>query len=149
MSGRNPSNSRVMIWGRSVVFLLAAAVLVASLVMVSMSSSLRVRLDATKTRAYSLSPRTTALLENLEGAWRIAVVMVESERDQAVARQIDEVLERAAAAAPNLRINRIDPSNPDSLSEYESLLLALRDRESEGIKAHDAALERGVENGLL
>jgi len=143
MSGRNPGNSWVMNWGRSMVFLLAAAVLVVSLVMVSMNPSLRVRLDATKTRAYSLSPRTTALLENLEGAWRIAVVMVESERDQAVARQIDEVLDRAAAAAPNLQVDRIDPSDPASLSEYESLLRALRDRELDGIKAYESALERG------
>ena len=73
MSGRNTGNSMVFNWGRSMVFLLAAAVLVVSLVMVSMNSSLRVRLDATKTRAYSLSPRTTALLEHLEGIPRQCV----------------------------------------------------------------------------
>ena len=94
MSSTNRGPSTTMHWGRTMVFLLAGIVLAVSMVMISMHGSLRVRLDATKTRAYSLSPRTTTLLESLEGEWRIAVVMVESERDEAVARQIDEVLER-------------------------------------------------------
>ena len=127
MSSTNRGPSTTMHWGRTMVFLLAGIVLAVSMVMISMHGSLRVRLDATKTRAYSLSPRTTTLLESLEGEWRIAVVMVESERDEAVARQIDEVLERAATVAPDLEVERIDPSDPASLGRYESLLLELRD----------------------
>ena len=38
--------------------------------------------------------------------------MVESETDPAVVRQIDEVLQRAAEAAPSLIVQRIDPSDP-------------------------------------
>ena len=63
----------------------------------------RAQIDATKTRAYSLSDQTRAMLENLEGEWTVAVVLVEDEADRAIARQVNEVLRRFGQAAGRVR----------------------------------------------
>lgn len=143
MSASNLHPVTVLTWMRSVIFLVAAAVLAIALVLLAEHPDALQRLDATKSRAYSLSPRTQGLLETLPGDWRIAVVMVESETDPAVVRQIDEVLQRAAEAAPSLIVQRIDPSDPSALIDYEDLLLDLRDREADGIAEYEAAIEHG------
>ena len=137
------SQGHVSNWLRSILFLLAAGVLGISLILLSMHPSVQIRLDATKSRTYSLSPRTQSLLESLDGTWRIAVVMVESETDPAVVRQIDEVLQRSALAAPSLSVERIDPSVPTALMAYEQLLLDLRDRESERIAEYESTIAAG------
>jgi hypothetical protein len=87
---------------------------------------LRSRIDATKTRAYSLSEQTMRLLDSLEGEWTIALVMVEERVDRTIRRQIDEVLDRYVRASPNITVQKIDPTDPRSLADYESLIARLR-----------------------
>lgn len=143
MSHSNGQRSNILIWVRSILFLLAAGAFGISIILLSMHPSVLVRADATKSRTYSLSPRTLNLLEDLQGTWRIAVVMVESETDSAVVHQIDEVLQRAAAVAPSLSVERIDPSAPSALMAYEQLLLDLRDREAMSIADYESAIDAG------
>lgn len=143
MSRSNGQRSNILIWLRSILFLLAAAAFGISVILLSMHPSVLVRADATKSRTYSLSPRTLNLLEDLQGTWRIAVVMVESQTDSAVVHQIDEVLQRAAAVAPSLSVERIDPSVPSALMAYEQLLLDLRDREAVSIADYESAIDAG------
>lgn len=141
-----PSNShRIAAWFRSLVFLVASAVFLGAMNDLFMQPELRARIDATKSRAYSLSPRSVQLLETLDGEWSITLVMVESETDMAVLRQIDEVLQRYEETAPSLAVRRIDPSNPAALTAYEQLLLDLRDREVDSIKEYEATVNEGVE----
>ena len=73
------------------LLLVAIAILVAAAAVAGLSRrpELRVRLDATKTRAYSLSPQTRELLAGLEGSWRIAVILTESDTDERIRRQVD------------------------------------------------------------
>ncbi|MCH2136203.1 MAG: Gldg family protein [Phycisphaerales bacterium] len=101
------------------------------------------RVDATKSRLYSLSPRTQSLLGDLPGDWRIAVLLVEDRADPALLEQVDEVLGRYAAAAPNLRVQRIDPTDPDSILEFEELLADLRTTMRTETATWDAALDQG------
>lgn len=135
------NTSRIGRWTSSVLFLLALAVGLIAINDILMQPDYRARIDATKSRAYSLSPRSQQLLSSLEGDWGITVVMVDAETDPAVVRQIDEVLERYAEAAPSMEVRRIDPSMPGALTDYDRLLMDLRDREADAITAFEAAVE--------
>ncbi len=123
-------------WIALVVGLLALNVLL-------LSPELRVRLDATKSRAYSLSPRTQALLADLPGEWRLTVAVADDRTELAMRRQIDEVLGRFEAAAPSLQASRIDPTQPDQLMAWEALLLDLDRGSEDDITAWVHAIDQG------
>ena len=134
------STPRISRWASSVLFLLALAVGLVALNDILMQPDYRARIDATKSRSYSLSPRSQQLLASLEGDWSITVVMVDAETDPAVVRQIDEVLDRYGEAAPSMEVRRIDPSMPGALTDYDRLLLQLREREADSIEAFEEAV---------
>ncbi|MDG2424800.1 MAG: Gldg family protein [Phycisphaerales bacterium] len=142
--------------GRSATWstiLYVAGVIVAAVALVVLAHlpEIRVRIDATKSRAYSLSPQTMELLDHLEGEWTLAVILVESQADPATVRQVDEVLSRFSASNESLRVLRIDPTRPESLRIYESLLIDLQDRYREEIEAYTVAIEEatGEFRGLI
>jgi hypothetical protein len=126
------------------IFLTAAVVLAVAANVIALRPGLRVQFDATRTRAYSLSPQTRQMLKNLRGDWTIAMIMQESATDHALRRQVDEVLKRFAQTAPSLTVARIDPQQSSSLAEYERLLDRLRETYREQIGAYDRALDAGV-----
>lgn len=111
----------------------------------------RAQIDATKTRAYSLSGQSTRLLASLKGDWTIALVMNREKTDRSIRRQIDEVLKRYTDASSQLHVLRIDPADPRTLGEYESLLGRLNAVYAAPIKEYGQALDGGVEafQGLL
>lgn len=125
------------------LLLIAMAILIAAAAVAGLARrpELRVRLDATKTRAYSLSPQTRELLAGLEGSWRIAVILTESDTDERIRRQVDEVLRRFRAAAPSLEVTNVDPSDPASLAAYEGLLARLQAMERGAIDAYESRLD--------
>src|SRR5689334_3668331 len=106
--------------------------------------SMRAQWDATKTRAYSLTPPSQQLLESLQGEWTIAVVLDEQRADRSIRRQIDEVLRRYTDASPHMSILRIDPANPRTLGQYETLLADLQRIYAEPIQQYDFALDDGI-----
>ena len=87
--------------------------------------ALRLEVDATKTRAYSLAPSTSELLRGLEGAWQVLLFVDATQADPAVLRQIDEVLERFRDANPSIDARRIDPADPASSGAFEEALAGL------------------------
>lgn len=105
----------------------------------------RAKLDATKTRAYSLSEQTRELLASLDGRWTIALLMVEEATDAATRRQIDEVLRRYRQVSEAISIVRIDPTDPRTLGEYEALLGRLRELEADAIGEYEQALDEGAD----
>ena len=138
-------SNRIGRWTSSMLFLLALIVGLIALNDILMQPEFRARIDATKSRSYSLSPRSQQLLAGLEGAWSITVVMVDAETDPAVVSQIDEVLDRYADAAPSMTVQRIDPSMPGALTEYDRLLMELRDREAEAIESFERIVQDASE----
>ncbi len=151
----NASSSPSCVHGRARPWLHLAVVLVSlvvtagSLIAIFGSPALRVRLDATKTRAYSLSELSRRLLAELKGEWTIALLISESSADgqtidDATRAQVDEVLARYRQAAPNLRVVRIDPASADSLVQFDALLARLNETYKEPIAAYDQALDAGV-----
>ena len=108
-------------------FIVGVIALVAVLNFLAQRDHFRLRFDMTKTRAYSLSEQTQVLLDDLQGQWTIAIVMVEANADRAVRRQVNEVLRRFTQASPQITAMRIDPTDPATLNDYESLLANLSD----------------------
>jgi hypothetical protein len=126
------------------LFVLSALALGATVIGFSERDEYRVRLDATKTRAYSLSPQSRQLLNSLPGDWKIAIVMSEKRATRAIRRQMDEVLKRYAQAAPRLTVRRIDPDRPETLLHYDELVGDLRRVYADPINAYDRALDGGL-----
>jgi len=131
---------RLLLWANVFVFVLSVVTIAASANYFALRPALRTQLDSTKTRAYSLSPQTKSLLAQLEGDWRIALLYVEEDFDLAVRRQIDEVLQRYDEAGDALTVERIDPTDPQSIARYEALLQRLRGVFGEEIERYEAAL---------
>ncbi|UCD76637.1 MAG: hypothetical protein JSV91_06870 [Phycisphaerales bacterium] len=140
---RSGSARRPLLAANAILFVLGLITIAVVVNCFANHSNLRRTVDATKTRAYSLSPRTRQLLADLQGEWTIAMIIVESETDPAALRQIDEVLGRYTEAAEGLSVIRIDPTDSSALGEYDGLLARLRSRYRPGISAYEAALDEG------
>lgn len=126
------------------LYLLAVLALCVVVNYFAQRSGLREQWDATKTRAYSLTPQTEQLLASLQGDWTIAVTLDEQRADRAMRRQIDEVLRRYTDSAPRFSVLRIDPTNPRTLGNYEELLANLQRIYQEPIQQYDFALDDGL-----
>jgi hypothetical protein len=125
----------------SIVLLLVSLVSINS---ISMNNNVRFRIDATGSRAYTLSEQTVNLLSGIENRWKIVVLLDDSTTPKSVVRQVDEVLRRYEQASSNVSVQRINPSDVSSLNEYEALLrelIALYGNELE-------VSERAINNGL-
>ncbi len=130
--------------GVNLAVFLAAVVTIAVVVnALAAHPRLRWQADATKTRAYSLSPQTRNLLAGLDGDWMIAVVMGDEGVDRALRRQVEQVLDRYRRASPRISVVRIDPDDPASLDTYEALLIRLRNSYAGQIAEYDAELADG------
>ncbi len=125
--GRAPAGllARGAVGGERAFVLAGVVACAASAVMLLSRPVLRVELDATKTRAYSLAPSTVELLRGLEGSWQVLLFVDASESDPAVLRQIDEVLERFRDANASIDARRIDPADPASSGAFEEALAGL------------------------
>lgn len=131
---------RLAQWLNLLVFLAAVLVTCAAGVFIAHLDRYGWRIDATKTRAYSLSPQTVALLDQIEGEWTISIVLVESNVDRAVLRQIEEVLDRYRESNAQITVERIDPTGSASLAHYEALIQRLRDLYSPQIEDFESRL---------
>jgi len=127
------------------ILIISVLALLGALNVFAQRSEFRAQIDATKTRAYSLSEQTQQLLSDLKGDWTVAVLMVQDNTDAAVRRQIDEVLRRYTSANESIEVMRVDPSDPASLVRYESLLARLRNLYGEKVERYDQALDAGIE----
>jgi ABC-2 type transport system permease protein len=112
---------------------------------VALKPAVRWHIDATKSRDYSLSPRTRSLLAGLDGDWRISVMLVEQHADHAILRQIDEVLSQFAGVSPNIAVQRLDPTDPISVIGWESVLADLRNLNPKRTAQWRVAVEAGIE----
>lgn len=144
-----PTGRRALaVYGNVAVFAVCVMVTAFSVTTLFHRDAWRARIDATKTRAYSLSEQTRQMLSSLEGSWQLVVMMVEAEADRTVRRQVDEVLDRFAAAAPNLSVARIDPTDPTALDEFEGVLERLRQAYAQEIANYDRDLARARQGFL-
>jgi len=106
--------------------------------------SLRIELDATKTRAYSLAPATEQLMRELKGKWRILLFVDSSHSDPAVLRQIDEVLERFHESNASVDARRIDPADPASAGAFEEALDSIVAERASDLAKAESTVERAL-----
>lgn len=106
---------------------------------------LRGELDATKTRAYTLSPSTSSLVAGLDGDWSIAALIATERADPGSLRRVDEVLERFADANPRVHVERIDPDSPAAAHRYDELLERLAQAYAEPLRAWEPVLAASFE----
>lgn len=112
--------------GASLAGVMGLLVLLIGVNAVALAPDVRMTFDATKTRAYSLSPRTESLLANLEDSWRVTILLEEERADPAMVRQIDEVLHRFESASSAISVTRLDPTDAQDVIAWEQVLADLR-----------------------
>jgi len=125
--------------------------IVAALAVASLAGTprLRMQIDATKTRAYTLSPSTEALLRSLQGAWSVHLIVSSERANPATLRRVDEVLAQMQRLAPDLVATRIDPddsSDPAAAARYESLLESLTTSNAPAIAQWEPSLQSAIAN---
>ena len=106
--------------------------------------ALRVELDATKTRAYSLAPATEQLMRELKGRWQVLLFVDSRQSDPAVLRQIDEVLERFREANSSVDARRIDPADPSSAGAFEEALASIVAERASDLARSEATVQRAL-----
>ncbi len=132
-----------MKWANLTIFLASVLTIAAVVNIFAQRDEFRMRIDSTKTRAYSLSDQTMRMLGSLDGDWTIALFIVEREADRAMLRQIDEVLSRFRQATSHVSVARIDPTDPTSLAEYERMLTRLRSMYAQTTADYETHLDAG------
>lgn len=134
------------VFGRveGMTFALASIAAVAAGIALFSQPALRIELDATKTRAYSLAPSTSELLRGLSGQWKVLLFVDAAQADPAVLRQIDEVLERFHDANDAIEVRRIDPADPSASGAFEEELASIVATRASEVAECEAAIVRGL-----
>lgn len=150
MTSANPTRAghrrrQMIAWANTVLFTASMIAIAGSLTLLLNRPALRVQLDATKTRAYSLSGQTRSLLGRLSGDWRISILLVKGNVDRATLRQIDEVLRRYDEASEAISVERIDPTDPGTIDRYEALIDRLRGIYAGEIQEYSSRLNEASE----
>jgi ABC-2 type transport system permease protein len=118
---------------------------------ISLNNNFRLRIDATGSRSYTLSDQSSNLLQSIDEPWKIVILLDESRAGRSVTGQVDEVLRRYSEGSKYISVQRIDPSNPSSIGEYDTLLRELMELYGDELTQASAAIQEGMEQfrGLM
>jgi len=127
------------------------ATIVAAIAAVGLSSQpeLRRSIDLTRTRAWTLSDRTSSLIASLEGDWRIEALAGRDTIDATALRQIDEVLAQLNGLRTRSGVVtalRIDPADPSQVESFDAALERLERMHAAPLREVHAAVEAGIES---
>jgi ABC-type transport system involved in multi-copper enzyme maturation permease subunit len=131
---------------RLTICVLLLLVFIVSINVFSMHDTVRVRIDATGSRAYTLSDQSKQLLSTLENPWKIVVLLDDANVSRSMLRQVDEVLRRYQEESELLQVERINPADPKSLELYDQMLRDLITLYSDELIAAEAAINNGIES---
>ncbi len=132
---------------RSVAMALAWLACASAAITLAHHDALRVRLDATASRAWVLDPSTRELVAQLGDDWRVAWVVPPVSRESDGQAQVGEVLaafDEARGTKGPLCV-RIDPLQPSRGASYEQWIASLLARH----RPDDAAAREAVDAGLV
>lgn len=130
-----------------VLALLGAVTLAVSATGLASEPVLRRSVDLTRSRAWTLSERTRALVASLEGDWRIDAIAGGDSIDAVALRQVDEVLARfdgLPTRSGRVVARRIDPVDPLQTGSYDESLERLERLYAKPLAEVRAALETGI-----
>lgn len=123
---------------------LLLGVSIVSINTLSLNTHLRLRIDATGARAYTLSEQTSQLLQGIDAPWRIVVLLDDSQVSKPALKQVDEVLRRYQNESSYINVLRINPADPNSVEEYDALLRELVALYGDELFTAEAAIKEGV-----
>ncbi|MBC24154.1 MAG: hypothetical protein CMJ32_09605 [Phycisphaerae bacterium] len=128
------------------MFSIAIVGIATVLVMIGSRPQLELMIDATKTRAYTLTGSTEDLVRGLDPqrGWSITLVVPSEEVDAATLRQVDEVLRRMQAVNPAIAVRSIDPDDPEDLIAWEELLEELETAYESQVGQWQETIEDGL-----
>ncbi len=126
----------------SCVLLLACVI---SFNVISLQESVRWRFDATGSQAYTLSEQTKTLIREIESPYQITVLLDETQASRSSVEQIDEVLRRIKQQSDWIAVNRINPSHPEAIAEYELLIRQLRERYAAEMAECESVIDSSIE----
>lgn len=130
--------SRRVKYGVNVAIAIAAAVLVVIIInAIGYKRLYRVRMDMTATRRWSLSDQTTKVVNNLEGDYRIVMLISQSSEYHEQAR---DLIDEYGHLSGSLRIEEINPANESRISKFYGELM---DRYSDQLDPVKQAIEAG------
>ena len=118
---------------------------IAAINSISLNNNFRLRIDATGSRSYTLSDQSLNLLQSIDEPWKIVILLDESRAGRSVTGQVDEVLRRYSEGSKCISVQRIDPSNPSSIGEYDTLLRELMELYGDELTQASAAIQEGTE----
>ena len=113
---------------------------------IAMNSNIRWRFDATGTRAYTLSEQSQQLIESIEKPWKIVVLLDDKTVSRSVLKQVDEVLRRYQEESDLIEVERINPADPLSIEQYDSMLRELIAIYSDELERSELAIQEGIDS---
>ena len=126
---------------------IASISLIATLIALNdlaLNERFRIRVDATGSRAYTLSNQTTQFIDSLDAPWSIVVLLDEAAADRSVVRQIDEVLRLYSDTSENISVKRIDPTDPGGIRAFDGLLRDIMAIYADELLEAEVAIEQGT-----
>lgn len=129
------------------VVVLGAGCMAVAAIGVASEPPLRRPLDLTRTRSWTLSERTHALIGSIEGEWRIEVIAGPDSVDALALRQIDEVLARfdgLPTKGGRVSARRLDPADPDQSIPFVESLERLERQHGEPLRRYGEAIDGGL-----
>lgn len=118
---------------------------VTSFNVISLQESVRWRFDATGSQSYTLSEQTKRLIRDIDSPYQVTVLLDESQATRSSVEQIDEVLRRISQESEWIKVNRINPSHPEAISDYELLIQQLRERYAAEMAECESVINSSVE----
>lgn len=129
------------------LLLVGGAAAVSLAVSIASQPTLRSSIDLTRGRSWTLSDRTRALVEGLDGEWRIEAIAGPDTVDHSALRQLDEVLARFNGLTTHggrVRAGRIDPGDPAESASYDEALERLERTFAIPLREHRVAIDEGL-----
>ena len=124
-------------WRRATLSGVLVAAVTASLVLVNViAARVTPRLDVTATGEHRLAPRTTRLIERLEGEYEIVAAVNRAAVEPNAYRQVRDVLGALDASSPLVRTTEIDTGRADGLERYQDLVERLVERDRGALDAY-------------
>lgn len=111
---------------------------------ITLTSTVRTRIDATATREHQLSPQALRVLERIDVPVRIVIAADMAASSASDRLRLEDVLDKFTRANSRLELRVLDTGSPAGIEEYDSLLRSLADDEKAAIARHREGVNAAI-----
>ncbi|MFO0082576.1 MAG: hypothetical protein ACK55O_08150, partial [Phycisphaerales bacterium] len=111
---------------------------------ITLTSTVRTRIDATATREHQLSPQALRVLERIYVPVRIVIAADMAASNASDRLRLEDVLDKFTRANSRLELRVLDTGSPAGIEEYDSLLRSLADDEKAAIARHREGISAAI-----